>query len=87
MDRAAYAEYLSSYGSEYLTKRLQGFDRGDDKPVLFSLLISYDAPNAYGTPERAHSRCEYVNSWGDETRANELVVMVDGETNAAWLQK
>lgn len=86
MDRAAYAQYLSSFSSDYRTERLQDFDLGKDKPVLFSLLISYDAPNAYGTPERAHARCEYVNRSGDETWANELVVMVDGQTNAAWLQ-
>ncbi len=62
------------------------FDRGVVKPVLFSVLISYDAPNAFGTPLRAHSRCEYVDSSGDETRANEVLVMIDGKANADWLR-
>ncbi|WP_037424718.1 hypothetical protein [Sinorhizobium sp. CCBAU 05631] len=87
MDRAGYAEYLSSAfkDADYREKLLQDFDRGSVKPVLFSMVISYDAPNAFGTPLRAHSQCEYVDEWGDETKANEILVMIDGQDNADWL--
>ncbi|MEY9531178.1 hypothetical protein [Sinorhizobium fredii] len=85
LDRAAYAEHLSSYSDDYRTEQLRDFDQGEVRPVLFSILISYDAPNAFGTPLRAHSRCEYVDTRGDETKANEILVMIDGQSNGEWV--
>lgn len=85
--RADYQRYFSEGLSAIIQEALmKDFDRGHVKPVMYEALITYDAPNAYGTLIRGISRCQYPISDGDASRADRLSV-VDGETNTEWLRK
>ncbi|MEY9717917.1 hypothetical protein ABIA22_000407 [Sinorhizobium fredii] len=87
LDRAALTKYLSDerVGDIFLNAELRDFDRGNLNPTLFGLLISYDAPNVFGTPIRRTARCEYIDARGDDSAANEHNVKVDGKTYTDWL--
>ncbi|THK35637.1 hypothetical protein EHS39_23705 [Ensifer sp. MPMI2T] len=87
LDRAAFSRYLTDdkVGAVFREAQLREFDRGTLDPTLFSLFISYDAPNAFGTPIRGIARCEYMNARGDDSGASEHDVMIDGKTYTDWL--
>lgn len=88
LSRADYKRYLAGdeYGPLIQGARMKDFDRGRVKPRMFEVLITYDAPNAYGTPIRGTSRCQYPTDDEDVSEASRLYVMVDGKTNADWLE-
>ncbi|MBW8320039.1 MAG: hypothetical protein K0M49_12790 [Arenimonas sp.] len=67
-----------------LEAQLRDFDSGTAKPTEFSLLIEYDAPNAYGTMLRDVSKCEYFSMSGRVDRASWFNVKVDGQTDIEW---
>ncbi|SCB51876.1 hypothetical protein GA0061101_14339, partial [Rhizobium lusitanum] len=52
LNRADYQRYLAGdeYGPLIQGARMKDFDQGRVKPLMFEVLITYDAPNAYGTP-------------------------------------
>lgn len=56
------------------------YNSGELKPTNFGLLISYDAPNAFGTKIRDKDTCEYSNVYGEEKEANEFTVKINGKT-------
>lgn len=67
--------------------RMDSFDSGELKPLRYMVLMSYDVPNAYGTPIRGISRCEYPTMNGDDSGADKFSVLVDGLTSTDWLMK
>jgi len=87
LNRADYKRYLAGdeYGPLIQGARMKDFDQGRVKPLMFEVLITYDAPNAYGAPIRGTSRCQYPTDNEDTSKADRLYVMVDGKTNAEWL--
>jgi hypothetical protein len=86
--RADYQRYFTEGSSTIIQEALtKDFDRGHVKPVMYEILITYDTPNAYGTPIRGISRCQYPTSDGDASRAARFSVIGDGETNTEWLRK
>lgn len=58
---------------------------GDSNPTLFIKFFSYDAANAYGTPVRGVSKCEYISNDGENGDISRQWLLVDGETHAEWL--
>jgi hypothetical protein len=88
LNRAGYKRYLAGdeYGPIIQEARMKDFDRGRVKPRMFEVLITYDAPNAYGTPIRGTTICQYPTDNEDTSKADRLYVMVDGKTNAEWLE-
>ncbi|MEY9198321.1 hypothetical protein [Sinorhizobium sp. BJ1] len=85
LDRNAFSKHLASINSTTYSSTMRRFDSGDLSPTQFTLIISYDAPNAYGTPIRGIVQCEYVDIGGDESRAHEVTVEIDGQTYTDWL--
>lgn len=63
---------IENYRMQYASAEL--------KPMKFGLLISYDAPNAFGTKVRGKDACEYSDVYGDEKGANEFTVKINGKT-------
>lgn len=51
-------------------------------PARLVVLLTYDAPNAFGAPLRLRSTCEYVSADGTIDRATEYNVAVDGMTKS-----
>jgi len=68
--------------SEHLLER---YDSGASFPTTFALAITYDAPNAFGTPLRQLATCEYFSKYGDASRASGLDVRVNGRTHMEHL--
>ncbi|TGT42615.1 hypothetical protein [Mesorhizobium sp. M8A.F.Ca.ET.165.01.1.1] len=60
---------------------------GKDPPTMFTLYIKYDAPNAYGTPIRGISECQYASSSSSKSHASDFSVVVDNFTRHQWLVK
>ena len=86
--RAEYKDLFGSTGSPTLQAvTMADFDSGAVKPVRYTLRISYDAPNAYGTPIRGVSRCEYASAFGGDSTASEFTVRIDGDTDMEWRKK
>lgn len=85
LDRNAFSKHLAAINSTNYVSTMRDFDSGQISPVLFTLLITYDAPNAHGTLIRGIARCEYVNDYGDDSRASEIAVSIDGQTYMEWL--
>ncbi|WP_349437410.1 hypothetical protein [Pararhizobium sp. A13] len=87
MDREAFSKHVGRIDlpTSYFTSKMQAFDSGRLRPMVFTLLISYDAPNAYGTPVRGIASCEYVGSYTDDSHASEYTVSLDGQTQTQWL--
>lgn len=86
--RAEYKHLFGSKGSPALQAvTMDDFDSGAAKPMRYILQISYDAPNAYGTPIRGVSRCEYASAFGGDSTVNEFVVSIDGDTEMEWRNK
>ena len=87
--RADFEHYFADNDLPPVIQKLRKdqFDRGELKPLLYLVLISYDAPNAYGTPVRSISRCEYPTMNGDDSGVYKTTVLVDGETSTDWLMK
>ncbi|MEO5323077.1 hypothetical protein PV773_07120 [Mesorhizobium sp. CC13] len=56
-----------------------------DQPTVFTSFITYDAPNAYGTPVRGIVACAYSSSDGSKSSASEFNVQIDGLTHIRWL--
>ncbi|MES0168054.1 hypothetical protein NKJ87_19025 [Mesorhizobium sp. M0027] len=59
---------------------------GKNPPTKFTLFISYDAPNAYGTPVRGLSMCEYRSISASKSNAAWYSVIVDNFTQTGWLK-
>jgi len=57
------------------------------KPVLFRRLLSFDAPNAYGTPIRTSEICEFVSLNGKLDRVSRGDVEVDGKSSTEWFME
>jgi hypothetical protein len=92
LTREEYVAYLADRNeSDVMTKLyLKGFDDGQDKPSKLRAFITYDAPNAFGTPIRGTSECEYVSNSGKEDSDRNfyrLLVKVDGDDQNSWLVK
>jgi len=67
---------------------LESFDKGRLPVTKFTAVIEYDAPNAYGTPIRFTSICEYVSETGKDDQERDfyaLFLTIDGETDNQWL--
>ncbi|MCH4560325.1 hypothetical protein [Mesorhizobium jarvisii] len=56
-----------------------------DPPTMFTLFIEYDAPNAYGTPIRSTSMCQYASISSSKSNASDFAVVVDNFTQTQWL--
>ncbi|MBB4239905.1 MULTISPECIES: hypothetical protein [Rhizobium] len=80
LSRDDYKRYLArdEYGPLIQGAMMKDFDRGRVKPRMFEVLITYDAPNAYGTPIRGTTICQYPTDNEDTSRADRLYVIIDG---------
>ncbi len=92
MTRDEYVAYLQTSDDPEVVKKanLKSFDEGNYKPTTLRAYIKYDAPNAYGTPIRGTSVCEYFSDSGNESHDRgfyRLVVEVDGDSQTDWLVK
>ncbi|TIW75419.1 MAG: hypothetical protein E5V42_00545 [Mesorhizobium sp.] len=58
---------------------------GNDPPTMFTQYIRYDAPNAYGTPIRSISICQYPSMSSSRSNAADYSVIVDNFTQHQWL--
>ena len=77
--------YANVASSPIREAKNQQFERGELKPVTYSLTINYDAPNAYNAPIRSRSTCEYTNEQGTDAGASEVTVIVDGKDQITYL--
>lgn len=57
---------------------------GAIKPTRISIIIEYDAPNAFNAPIRSFAKCEHVSTDGGRN-AGMFDVLVDGKTKLEWL--
>lgn len=88
MDRQTYAKQVggsTDIPTSHFRSRMQEFESGRVRPKIFTLVISYDALNAFGTPIRSVAQCEYVSNYGDDSQASEVTVSIDGKTYTEWL--
>ncbi len=87
LDRADYYNYLyARESSSPLRDKLnKQFERGEVKPVTYTVHITYDAPNAFNAPIRGASVCEYTSEQGSDGGATDANVEVDGKTQLQWL--
>ncbi|AFL51372.1 hypothetical protein ABIE78_002802 [Sinorhizobium fredii] len=88
MDPQAFAKRVAGrtdIPTSYFKSKMQEYDNGQVSPKVFTVIISYDAPNAYGTPIRSVAHCEYISNYGDDSQASEVTVSIDGQTYMEWL--
>lgn len=89
LTRSEYVELLRSEdtGPGLTSALLEQQAAGKHNPTRYTLWISYDAANAYGTPIRSKSRCAYVSHTGDWPRQGAYLLEVDGLTSLDWMTK
>lgn len=63
---------------------LEQYEAGQVKPTRLTLLIEYDAPNAFNAPIRGFAKCEHV-SIDNGRSASTFDTQVDGKTKWQWL--
>ncbi|MER9449326.1 hypothetical protein [Mesorhizobium sp. M0254] len=86
-------DYLKDRGAatesdRILWTRMYSDDSGrKNPPTKFTLFITYDAPNAYGTPVRGLSMCEYRSLSASKSGAAWYSVIVDNFTQTGWLRE
>jgi hypothetical protein len=56
-----------------------------EKPVKRTILIEYDAANAFGTPLRSRSLCTFEASDSREVPLGKDFVTIDGKSYVQWL--
>ncbi len=61
--------------------------RDGKTPKKLSAFITYDAPNAYGTPIRGVSACEYLTVDGQVDDNAKYEIQVDQLTHLQWYRK
>jgi len=86
MPRAEYLALLKQETSKTLyNARLNAYEKGDLVPTNYTLIIEYEAPNAYGTPVRSFSTCEYFDGSGSLEYVTKNSVKIDGKTSTDLL--
>jgi hypothetical protein len=83
LNRQQFEQKLAGEPPANRTMALWGFDNGTTKPTHIQVFLTYDAPNAYGTPVREAAMCEY-------TKLTEVIprpdnVLINGKTNFQWI--
>ncbi|MDC7742840.1 hypothetical protein [Rhizobium binxianense] len=84
MTREEYGNYLNKTEKDANARTLYMRLFDELKPTIFSLIITYDAPNAYGTLIRGMSSCDYFDRNGDASTAAYYSVEVDGKSSSDW---
>lgn len=84
MTREEYGNYLNKTEKDANARTLYMRLFDELKPTIFSLIIRYDAPNAYGTLIRGISACDYFDRNGDASTAAYYSVEVDGKSSSDW---
>ncbi|MBB2832310.1 UNVERIFIED_ORG: hypothetical protein GGD51_002439 [Rhizobium esperanzae] len=84
MTREEYEDYLNKTEKDANARTLYMRLFDELKPTIFSLIITYDAPNAYGTLIRSMAACDYFDNEGDASTATYYSVEVDGKSSSDW---
>ncbi|NNH45495.1 hypothetical protein HLI03_28255 [Rhizobium laguerreae] len=84
MTREEYKDYLNKTEKDANARALYMRLFNELKPTIFALIITYDAPNAYGTLIRGMAACDYFDRNGDASTAAYYSVEVDGKSSSDW---
>lgn len=63
---------------------LEQYEAGQVKPTRLTLIIEYDAPNAFNAPIRGFAKCEHVST-DNGRNATTFDTLLDGKTKWQWL--
>jgi hypothetical protein len=87
MNRADYYNYLyaTEASSAVRESKNQRFEEGEIKPTMYTVYVTYDAPNAFNAPIRGISICKYVSERGSDADVADFSVEVDGKTQTQYL--
>ncbi|NKL24850.1 hypothetical protein [Rhizobium leguminosarum] len=87
MNKADYYNYLyaTEASSAVRESRNERFEKGEVKPTMYTVYVTYDAPNAFNAPIRGTSVCEYFSERGSDADVADFSVKVDGKTQIEYL--
>jgi hypothetical protein len=67
-------------GNELTKFEIDALRNGRYNPAAFSGVVEYDAPNAFGTPIRGNSTCDYLSLSGNLDHLGEVNIKVNGKS-------
>ncbi len=81
----AYTQYIGKEATSKLYKtQIDALKSGKNNPLLLQATVEFDAPNAFGTPVRGMSICEYVVT-GKGQKVIAPLIKVNGKTKTDLL--
>lgn len=80
IDREEFINNPEKYGEEISEDRKSILRQLEVTPIVFRMVIEFDAANAYGTPIRKLVSCEYFSQFGELDGVSRINMTINGKT-------